>query len=391
MTRTLRIATYTVVLLVGILVLAVRHRPAPSEPDERTKAVSVSEMEHTLSELRAALRQEPETVLVVGDSSLIEHEVLGPKQTIRNMLEAQGAAAGIPIRVLARRGFDGVAYYSLADTFVALRPRAIVLLGNLQAFTDTWFRNQQIKHPDLVAFLNLWRVPQALSLPLELAGITDATIASLPVLRLVGMTDLPDALREWRSHFHDTVLDSLGPRPASASENVAGIQAPPAGQATPAPRPPVPRVPAMGPVPGGRGRRKAGIFQPGIWVTSPFRHPEYYPDHLDPADPAVRVFTAAVRRLSSAGVRTIVLLAPVHLQALRMTTAYKTRDIPGTIRVLREASEANGAMVLDLTHTIGEERFFVDAYTHLNEEGNRIVVEEALRQLPALLPSATGS
>ena len=390
MTRTLRIVSYTAAFLLVTLVLAVRHRPAMPEHAENTKAVGVAEMEHTLAALRTAVDQDPATVLLVGDSSLVEHEVLAPEQTIRHMLETRGAAVGAPIRVLARHGFDGVAYYSLADSFVALRPRAIVLLTNLQAFTNTWFRNVKIKHPDLVAFLKPWHVPQALALPLERAGIADATIASLPLLRLIGMTDLPEALRDWRLQFHDSMLKGLGPRPAEASEGVAGKAAPPSGQVGPAPTIPAPHVPAMGPVPGGRGAPPKAMFQPGIWVTSPFKHPEYYPAHLDPAAPPVRVFTAALRRLHAAGVPTIVLLAPVHIQALRMNTGYTTRDIPGTIRVLREASEANGAMVLDLTHAIGEERLFVDAYTHLNEEGNRMVVDETLRQLPGLLPPPQG-
>ena len=388
MARALSIASYTVAILVVVFVLAARHPPALPAREEDTKAVGVAEMARTLGELRTALDRDPATVLLVGDSSLIEHEVLAPEQTFRNMIETRGAAAGTPIRVLARRGFDGVAYYSLADAFVTLRPRAVVLLGNLQAFTDAWFGNTKIKHPDLVAFLRPWHVPQALALPLESAGIADATVASLPLLRLVGMTDLPEALRDWRTHFHDTMMDRLGPQPAEASDGAAGNPAPPSGgQAAPIAPVPAPRVPPMGPVPGGRGVRPKAMFQQGLWVTSPFKHPEYYPDHLDAEAPAVRVFAAALRRLSRAGVRTIVLLAPVHLQALRMNTAYKTRDIPGTISVLREVSEANGAAVIDATHTIGEERLFVDAYTHLNEDGNRIFVDETLRQLSALLSS----
>jgi hypothetical protein len=77
------------------------------------------------------------------------------------MLEAAGAPAGATIRVVARDGFDAVAYYLLVDEIAALRPAAVVLTANLQSFTDSWFRQTRMKHPQLAAFVRPTRVWRA--------------------------------------------------------------------------------------------------------------------------------------------------------------------------------------------------------------------------------------
>jgi hypothetical protein len=90
-----------------------------------------------------------------------------------------------------------------------------------------------------------------------------------------------------------------------------------------------------------------------------------------------------VRRLVDGGARVVVLVLPVHLQALRLTGAYERADVDGAIAVVRAASEANGAAVVDLTHALPEERYFADAFSHFTEEGARMVSAAALKGLAA--------
>ncbi len=84
-------------------------------------------------------------------------------------------------------------------------------------------------------------------------------------------------------------------------------------------------------------------------------------------------------------VRTIVLLAPLHLQALKLTGAYAQRNLPQAVRVIAEAATAGGGVALDLTELLPEEALFADRYTHFTADGNRRVTERFLDELRGLL------
>ena len=116
-----------------------------------------------------------------------------------------------------------------------------------------------------------------------------------------------------------------------------------------------------------------------------YRFMDLYPANLGREQSTVRVLGATVRDLVGRDVRTIVLLAPLHLQALRVTGAYKQRDLPRAVRVVDEVVVASGGTVVDLTEVLPQESFFVDRYTHFTVEGNRVVLDRLLEDLRRIL------
>jgi hypothetical protein len=108
---------------------------------------------------------------------------------------------------------------------------------------------------------------------------------------------------------------------------------------------------------------------------------DLYPDRLQPEQSTVRVLRATVRDLVARDVPTIVMLAPMHLQAARVTGAYTGRNLPQAIRVIDEMTIANGGAFLDLAEILPLESFFIDRYTHLTAQGNRLVADRLLEEL----------
>lgn len=384
MARPLRTVTYFVVVLLAATWLAVRRAP-PSPVPEADRDVTVERMEATLASLRASLAAHPDTVIVLGDSSMLNHFVLPQEDTLEFILEADAPRAGLPLRVVAYNGFDPVAYYLLADQIAALRPRAVVLIANLQAFTDSWFRHPRMKHPQLAAYVRPARVLQAMALPLELAGISDSSLAVKPFLRLVGASQVPEILDGYRERF-DAELDRfLGQAPKTTADADAAETAPApsgaAGIAAPtAPTPPT--APGAG-IPG-RGFGRPPV--PGRFVpTSAFRRLDLYPSHLKRDQSTVRVLEATVRDLVANDIRTIVLLTPLHLLALKTTGAYQQRDIDGALALIRDVSVTSGATTIDLTQELPQERYFTDEFTHFTGEGNRIVAARLIAEVTRAL------
>jgi hypothetical protein len=135
-----------------------------------------------------------------------------------------------------------------------------------------------------------------------------------------------------------------------------------------------------------RARRRRGQAPGGgVWLSSAFKRVDLYPDRIDARQATVRMLAATVRDLAARGVRTIVLIAPIHLQALQMTTAYERRDIAGALAIIREAVTANGGAVVDLAAALPRETSFTDAYTHFTPEGNRIVASGLFAELHRLV------
>jgi hypothetical protein len=392
MSRPVRTVAYLVVLLLAAVWLAERHPPPPLAPTPGTERdVTVERMEETLASLRASLTSNPDTVIVLGDSSFLDHFVLKREQTLAFLLEAEAPQAALSVRVVAYSGFDAVAYYLLADEIAALHPRAVVLTANLQALTDSWFRNPRMKHPQLTAFVRPTRVPEAMGLPLDLAGISDLSLATMPMLRLFGATEVPEILEGYRERFRGDIDRLLGLWWAAMTEGGPGTAA---AAALDRPRSEDAAVLAIaaGPPTAGapRQRRRGKGLAPGTWLTSPFRRLDLYPDHLGREQASVRVLGASVRDLVARGVRTVVLIAPLHLQALQLTGAYQRRDITGAVALIRDVTVENGATPLDLTEALPQEIYFTDAHTHFTVEGNRIVVAQILAELRRVL-TRTGS
>jgi len=154
MPRPVRSVAYLALLLLAAVWLAVRFEPPqPAPAADADRDVTTTRMEEMLGSLRATLATDPDTVIVLGDSAFLDHLTLPRGQTLAFLLETEAPQAGLSIRVVAYAGFDPIAYYLLADALAALRPRAVLLTANLQAFTDSWFRNPRMKHPQLAAFV----------------------------------------------------------------------------------------------------------------------------------------------------------------------------------------------------------------------------------------------
>jgi hypothetical protein len=122
-----------------------------------------------------------------------------------------------------------------------------------------------------------------------------------------------------------------------------------------------------------------------VLAKGAFRFTDLYPANLDREQSTVRVLGATVRDLVARDVRTVVLLAPLHLQALKLTGAYAQRNLPQAVRVIAETTTAGGGAALDLTEALPEEALFADRYTHFTAEGNRLVADRFLDELRRLL------
>ena len=395
MSRPIRIVVYCVLLLLAIVWLADRAAPPPPAAEEAERDVTTEQMEATLAALRRDAAADGRLVIVLGDSSLLGHLPLAPDETLAVMLERGGEQAGIPIRVIAYDGFDAVAYYMLVDEIAALRPAAVVLTANLQSFTDAWFRRVRMKHPQLAAFVHPPRVPEAIRLPLELAGVTDASLLVKPVLRAIGATDLTEKIDGYRTRVRER-LDAIlvrGAKTAIADAGTAHAAEPPQPGAMPS------LVPMPAPMIGGRGARQRNLGRPvvppgnrgQVLTKGAFMFTDLYPLNLERDQSTVRVLAAAVRDLAARDVRTIVMLAPLHLQALRMTGAYTQRNLPQAVRVIEDAVAAGGGTSLDLTEILPEESFFADRYTHFTADGNRRVADRMLEEVRGAVESAAAA
>ena len=379
MSRPIRTVLYCLLFLVAIVWLAARAAPPPLAASNAAElAVTAEQMEQTLASLRGEIAKGRRLVVVLGDSSLRWHPPLGANETLAAMLETEGERAGVTIRVVAHDGFDAVAYYLLVDEIAALRPEAVVLTANLQSFTDSWFRHPLMKHPQLAAFVRPARILEAIRLPLELAGINDASLVVQPALRLVGASALPAKIDGYRTRVRER-LDAVlagGAKTAMVGGGIAYAAPPPPATA--------PVAPPMG---AARRAREPNAGRPGgqVLAKPAYRFMDLYPANLDREQSTVRVLGATVRDLVGRDVRTIVMLAPLHLQALRLTGAYKQRDLPRAVRVVDEVVVASGGTVVDLTEVLPQESFFVDRYTHFTVEGNRVVLDRLLEDLRRIL------
>ncbi|HEY2387800.1 MAG TPA: hypothetical protein VGK30_12625 [Candidatus Binatia bacterium] len=361
MARPVRIAAYTAALLVSLALIA-KHRPPSPAPGDDDGNVTVARMEVALTPVRARIARDPRNVVVVGDSSMLSHYTLPPDETLAALLEHDAPTHGLSVSAVAFEGFDAVAYYLLADELAALHPRAVVLIANLQTFTAAWFRRTHMKHPQLAAFVRPRRALEAMLLPLEQAGITNASLVVLPILRLLGASTMPAALNGYRVRFHDA-LDTAATsvRAGDAIADAAPL--------------------APGPLPGPKRRLppQAGIRPQG--GESAFRRVDLYPQHLRRDQATIQILAAAVRDLRRHGVRVVVALAPIHLQALQMTGALTGRDIPGALTLVREITRARGGISIDLSEALPRGTYFTDVYTHFSADGNRLVAEAMLTQL----------
>lgn len=144
--------------------------------------------------------------------------------------------------------------------------------------------------------------------------------------------------------------------------------------------------------PRARGRRAlpaapGGALKPQgpAGAQNALRRFDLYPWRLAREQANVRVLAATLHDLAARDVRTIVVLPPVHVQALRMTGMYAMRDVPGAVALLRDVTTDNRATPIDLTELLPLETYFTDAFTHFTPEGNRMVTAAILAELRRVL------
>jgi sirohydrochlorin ferrochelatase len=99
----------------------------------------------------------------------------------------------------------------------------------------------------------------------------------------------------------------------------------------------------------------------------------------------VQLLAATVQDLRARGTRVIVVLAPLHLQALQSTGAFVQRDVPGALARIRDAVRAHGGTVVDLSPALPSETYFTDAYTHFSAAGNHLIAGAMLADLARVL------
>jgi hypothetical protein len=115
---------------------------------------------------------------------------------------------------------------------------------------------------------------------------------------------------------------------------------------------------------------------------------DLYPANLDATQSTVQVLAATVRDLTRRGVRTIVFMAPLHVQAAKLTGAYTQRNLPQAVQVVGAATTENGGDYVDLSELLPQETYFVDRYTHFNADGNRLVRDKLLDEVARIVGGA---
>jgi hypothetical protein len=119
-----------------------------------------------------------------------------------------------------------------------------------------------------------------------------------------------------------------------------------------------------------------------------FQRADLYPNRLQRDEAPIQLLAATVRDLVARDVRTIVVVLPLHMQALQATGAYRQRDLAGAIALIGDVVTAGGGTAIDLTKTLPQESYFTDEYTHFGVDGNRIVTTEILAEVRRALGEA---
>jgi hypothetical protein len=149
-------------------------------------------------------------------------------------------------------------------------------------------------------------------------------------------------------------------------------------------------VPPPGAIPG-RARRGGNVAPPPlgapVLAKGAYRFMDLYPSKLDASQSTVRVLAATVRDFTRRGVPTIVFMAPLHVQAAKLTGAYTERNLPRAVKVVGAATTENGGAYVDLAEVLPQESYFVD-YTHFNADGNRIVRDKLLDEVRRIIGGA---
>jgi len=97
-------------------------------------------------------------------------------------------------------------------------------------------------------------------------------------------------------------------------------------------------------------------------------------------NPVVRMLAKDVATIQRHRSQALVLVAPVNWQALTELGIYDATAVRESIQTLREVTEANGGILVDL-HDILPEASFRDRAGHYRPEGDELIAERLTPEL----------
>jgi hypothetical protein len=301
----------------------------------------------TLRPLRARPARPP--VVWLGDSTIMD---VDQYPSYVPMVQAQVFA---PVRLAEVRlegpGLDFYAYWSLAGRIAALQPNVAVVIANLRNFGA---EGGERGFNDLVAEIDLRDLPETLELPYFIRGMTAPRLLLARALR----TDVGE----------EVFLRLEGARRGAQD---------------------VPLWSVLGP----KDRAESAAQQFTRYTAMTDRVQRKFDGPITRDMPMVRFAAATVERLTRAGIKVLVIVAPYPWE-LAVPAHYDEARFARRVALLRQVVEENGGELLDL-HRALPRSAFRDVDCHLTKEGAvqmaTLVTPELRRVLTAADPLTFGA
>jgi len=289
---------------------------------------------NTLSLVRSS--PDGSRILLVGNSTAMSQQ---PRRSLHKRLDV-ALDARVPHRegkvaALVYPGLDPTDYYGLADEIASARPRLVIFTLSLGVFSPN--RDPAGGRPELMGWIAPRRLSETLTLPLRVLGLTaDQLLLQVGIVR-VGAFDLWRTVRTQQARVGralETLHDRLPPREE-----------------------PGPTVEL---------RRLLAVRKLERWTLGGFERmsragaERFLGAALDgvPRDhPILRVLGATLKRLSRAGVGSLVYVAPVDVEHLEFLGIDTGAHLPDTIQVVADVVRDSGAEFVDLHRLLRDDRF----------------------------------
>jgi hypothetical protein len=275
-------------------------------------------------------------ILLVGNSTAISRK---PRRSLHRRLDV-ALDARIPhrdggVEALIYPGLGPADYYGLADEIASAQPRLVIFTLSLGVFSPN--RHPAGGRPELMGWIAPRRLPETLTLPLRVLGLTaDQLLLQVGIVR-AGAFDLWRTVRTQQAKVGrawQTLHDRLPPDEASG--------------------------------PTAELRRLLAVRKLERWTLGEFERmsregaERFLGAALDGVSrdhPILRVLGATLKRLSRSGIGTLVYVAPVdveHLEVLGIDTA---THLPDTIEAVADVVRGSGGEFADLHRLLPDDRF----------------------------------
>jgi hypothetical protein len=239
------------------------------------------------------------------------------------------------VAALVYPGLDPADYYGLADEIASARPRLVIFTLSLGVFSPN--RDPAGGRPELMGWIAPRRLPETLTLPLRVLGVTaDQLLLQLGIVH-AGAFDLWRTVRTQQARVGrawQTLHDRLPPREE--------------------------------PGPTAELRRLLAVRKLERWTLGGFeRMSREGAEHflgaaLDgvPRDhPILRVLGATLKRLAREGVGSLVYVAPIDVEHLEFLGIDTGAYLPDTIAVVADVVRGSGGEFADLHRLLPDDRF----------------------------------